>query len=77
MFISASTCSPYNIPTPQHGSKSCTPKTGDTGYECNITCSSGYYMYDYPDQSVVSMECDNGGGWNRPIISACTQGYLI
>ncbi|XP_071129049.1 uncharacterized protein [Mytilus edulis] len=71
--VQASTCSPYNIPTPQHGSKSCTPKTGDTGYECNITCSSGYYMYDYPDQSVVTMECDNGGGWNRPIISACTQ----
>ncbi|XP_071129047.1 uncharacterized protein [Mytilus edulis] len=76
IYVRVSMCSPYYLPTPQHGSKSCTPKTGDTGYECNITCSSGYYMYDYPDQSLVTMECDNGGGWNRPIISACTQGYI-
>jgi hypothetical protein len=78
VLLSASTCSPFSIPVPQHGSKECTQKSGASGYNCTVTCNAGYYFYDYPDQSSVTFDCNaNTNIWDKPIIPACTIGKII
>lgn len=72
--VTASTCSPYTIPSPYHGSKNCEAKAGNTGYVCNITCDTGYYLHGYPDEDIKTMECNTNGAWNIPIIPSCVIG---
>ncbi|KAL4229601.1 hypothetical protein ACF0H5_012639 [Mactra antiquata] len=67
--IDAPTCNQDTLDV-YNGEVFCVPEI--LGYQCTITCLQGYYFYEDPSLSSISITCDNGGPWSRdlPICTA-------
>ncbi|KAK7507523.1 hypothetical protein BaRGS_00001458, partial [Batillaria attramentaria] len=64
-------CSPFTLRKPVHGQRDC--QETSTGFNCSLTCDTGYVFYDAPDDSSIVRTCVTGEDWPEPQITACVK----